>query len=146
MSVQLQNWDILKLYDTHSGQAGWGYSGDVLRGLSQITPGLTPGNAMWYEGTIISMLSALINAVWELTTVLAPVGGKRPVNTGEASNISYPSNLTDDKINHWFGSQDPSSNLPTNWLYPSNLPYKTVFENLAFIMAQTGIYPTGPSI
>jgi len=126
------NWNNLRTYNTFTGGAGWGFIGDREVALSGIVPGVTPNNSQWYYQTIYRQIGTLIDEIWRLQTLLAPVAGKYPVNGGEPSNVQYPSNISDDVITHWFGSQN-GDNYPDPSLYPNAIVYKTVFENLAHI-------------
>lgn len=124
-------WSWLRTYNSDGTIQGWGYSGNRERALSGIVPGLTMGNSLWFEATIFRQIGTLIDEIQRIETVLAPVAGKYPVNTGEPSSVSYPSNPADDVLTHWFGSQ--GNKLDPSDLYPSNIPYMNVFECLVNI-------------
>jgi len=127
---EYNNWITLRKYNNFPSTYGWSYPGNVLRGLSAITGGLTPYNAAYFEYTFASQIQTLINEVWRLNTVLAPVAGKRPYQSTDGPDAASPYGLGEeyDEIANYFGCQ--SGSLPDASNTPTNLPFKTVYECL----------------
>jgi len=127
---EFNNWLTLRKYNNFPATYGWAYPDNVVRGLSSLTAGITPYNAAYFEYSVYSQIQTLINQLWKIETVLAPVAGKRPYKATTGPDGSNPYGLGNDfdEITNYFGCQP--SNLPDASNTPTNLPFKTVYEIL----------------
>jgi hypothetical protein len=128
--ANFNDWKSLNKLNNYSSQNGWGFVDDRARALSNIIPGITNANSQWIEATVFSQIGTLIDGLWQLTTCVAPVGGKYPYRDYiiDASDPSAVPSGTGDTAAWWFGSQD--STMLDSLKVPENLPYRNVFENL----------------